>query len=219
MARTRTLDQLIGDVKAEGGYNRSQVFTDTLLTRWINQAIAEVYELLADAFSGHYLTDVELSTVIGQKYVNLPSTFWRLVRLDLKHSARSYTTLRRMSILEEHDYEDVGLWNAHGPVYAYYLKAGTIQLSRTPTKVDTLAMVYLPHSTDLVSGSSTFDGINGWEDLVVQLVLRKCYQREKKPTIDCLKEIDRQMKRISIARQKRNCAEPMPAPDLGRWGP
>jgi hypothetical protein len=218
MARTRTLAELIADVKAEGGYNRSLVFTDAVLTRWINQAICEVYEHLANKFEGHYVSEASLSTVAGQVYVNLPSDFWKLLRLDVLQSSGVYYPMRRIALSAEDGYANGAFFDSRYGIYeyyGYYIRASRIQLVPTPTKVDTIRCVYIPYSTDLSASSSTFDGINGYEDLVVQIVLRKCYQREQKDTRPAQMEIDRIFKRIDREASERNAAEPVPACDFG----
>ncbi len=209
MARTRTLTELISDVRVEGAYNRSNVFTDAILTRWINLGIAWVYDLLVQSWEDYYTTtDDSLVTVADQEYVTLPSDFYKLMRLDLQTSSQSWERLLTYGLAEENTYEDVVPYGRYGTVYRYRLQGDRIYLRPIPKTVDSLRIVYIPCATELSLGADTFDGINGFEDLIVQYVLRKCDAREQRPTNERDAEIQRQVNAIRRAADQRNAAEP-----------
>jgi len=217
MARTRTLTQLISDVRVEGDYNRSTVFTDAILTRWINQAIAKVYNLLAAQDPDLYATEGSLSTVAAQDYVALPSDFYKLLRLDIETSSGTYSRLFKYALVEENNYQDIISSATTESRYRYHVQASKLKLKPTPTVVDTLRIVYVPSVTDLVSGLDTFDGINGYEDLVVQYVLLRCDLREEKPIGERAQVIQQYESAILSAEDARDEAEPHLLPDNTSW--
>lgn len=217
MARTRTLTQLLSDVRVEGDYNRSAVFTDTILTRWINQAIAKVYNLLAAQDPDLYAKEGSLSTVADQDHVNLPSDFYKLLRLDILTSSDTYARLFKYALVEENNYQEIiGSATAESR-YRYHVQAGKLKLRPTPPTVDTLRIVYVPSVTDLASGSDTFDGINGYEDLVVQYALLRCDLREEKPIGERAQVIQQYESAILTAEDARDEAEPHLLPDNTSW--
>lgn len=217
MARTRTLTNLLSDVRVEGDYNRSAVFTDTILTRWINQAIARVYNLLTAADPELYAKEASLTTTASQDYVNLPADFLKLLRLDILTSTSTYARLFRYALAEENNYQDL-IGNATTESrYRYNVQGSKIKLKPTPGVVDTLRIVYVPCVTDLSLGSDTFDGLNGYEDLVVQYVLLRCDLREEKAIGERLQVIQQLEAAIRAAADARDEAEPFLLPDNTSW--
>ena len=215
MAATRTLAQLRTTVRQKGNYNRSAVFTDTILTEWINTAIKSVYNLLLANFGDHYYTtETELSTAVDSDSVALPSDFLKLVALDLKHATNDYTPIPRYTMRDRSRYEDA-TWNTTRPFqYAYTLMAGNIKLARTASAVDTLRLTYVPTFTDLSADSDTFDGVNGYEELVVQKVWYDCAAREKDPAMNDIRARVAELTReIEVRSKDRDVGSPMPLVD------
>jgi hypothetical protein len=207
MARTRTLLQLRTDVRTEGDYSRSTVFTDAILTRWLNLALSEVYDLLRSKWADYYTIETTLVTVAGVDTVALPSDFLSMLRLDLKNGD-IYYRINRYPLTEETDFQRAAQLGPNDAKYHYRLEKNNIRLSPQPSGVDTLRISYIPCFTELSADGDTFDGFNGWEDLAVQMVLRKCDAREEKSTTERDREIARLTQRVLKAADGRDAAEP-----------
>ena len=201
-----TLLQLREAVRTKGDYPSSPVMTDAFVTQSINEALAELYELVSDQFQGHYDTSSEVVTVAGTQTVNLPAAMLNLRALDWKRATDHYTPLRRISMTQSYAYQGRGLPSA----YMLYggTAPGTIRLFPVPSAVYTLRVTYEPLFTALASDSDSFDFRNGWEEYVHQAALLRLDAREERPLGDRMGLIDRARQRIIGSAGKRNSAEP-----------
>lgn len=201
-----TLTELCDAIRAKGEYENSSIFTDAFLTDWVNEAIAELVELVGDQFAGYYATSSTVVTVANTQTVSLPATFKDLLALDYQQDVTHHTPLRRINLGETYHYQGTGKPRAymlHGGT-----APGTIRLFPVPDAVYTLRVTFEPLFTQLSAGSDSFDFRNGWEDYVHQLVLLQCDMREERSVQERLMKIERAKSRIIGSAQKRNSAEP-----------
>ena len=212
MARTRTLAEMRTDIRNRGDYANSAVFTDPILTDFINSAIAEAYELIASASESYYVTSATVTTTAGQDYVALPSTVFKVSRVDLLIGG-TYVKQRKFDL---HSFvDDADLTEQ----YMYRVQGANLYLMPTPTvSTDTLKVWYTPYATKLAADGDTFDGVNGFEELVIQLALYRCDQRDRRPTGERLQEIARLMERVRKNAEGRDSSEPFYLPDHGGDG-
>lgn len=142
--RTVTIDTLI---------TRCQQLTDTendthvSSTEWfsiMNSAIAETWDTIVNAGLGEkWVTSVSISVVAGTSVYDLftaASNFYRVHAVYVSENGQ-LRPLRRMNPAE-------------------------IQAFKAPTQACTVKLYYIPYSPVLTTGQS-FDGINGWEELVL----------------------------------------------------
>ena len=219
MAWTATLTEMLSELRARGGYRRSTSLTDAILLPFLNSGIAEVHDLLCKHNPDFVVTSSDVVTVAGTATVALPTTFYKLRRVDLV-AGSSITRLRSFQIDEETYIDEDTAWSAGAGVSVprYMLQAGNLRLVPTPTSVQTLRLWYLPHATKLASGADVYTGVNGHEDLVYEHALRLCKARDRLSTIDHDAAIARLEKRLMFAMEARDQSEPEYLPDLGRVG-
>jgi hypothetical protein len=172
---TVTLEQLQTDAllycdQRPGGAN-AHINTATELTRLINQALKEFYDLLISVRGQeYYITSTTLSVVDGIASYNLPAAFYQLGSVTLEWSATDHEIVRPLaSLAERSDYTPPLVWNRWAPK-GYRIRgaqSGTIALefSPTPTSPVTARVQYIPTMTELAAGQS-IDCINGWDKLV-----------------------------------------------------
>lgn len=216
MAWTATLSEMLTELRARGGYRRSTSLTDAILTPFLNSGIAEVHELIAKHAPDFLVTSSDLVTTPGTATVALPTTFYKLRRVDLVDGASS-TRLRSFQIDEETYLDAATVWDASVGVARprYMLQAGTLRFVPTPAAVQTVRIWYVPHATKLVEGTDLYNGVNGFEDLVYEHALRLCKARDRLSTADHDAAIARLEKRLLYALEGRDQAEPEYLPDLG----
>lgn len=65
MARTRTLTQLIADVRDRTDTENSQHVTDAQITRYINQSIAALYALIVEQDENDFAAQCSFNTTAG----------------------------------------------------------------------------------------------------------------------------------------------------------
>lgn len=220
MAISRTLAQLRTAVRDRGDYNNSRVFTDTMLTEFINEAWEEVYAELVLKWEDYFTAEASpvLTTSVGVATVALPSDFFKLIRLDLQVATDDYLKLRRFNVAEEPAYDDAWISTPYGRGYVYRIQGDNLVLRPTPVSVDTLRLLYVPQPTALSADGDTVDpkGVPGVAELVIQLALFRADTREERPTAEREREIARLWERVNRWADARSGDEAFLLPDHGR---
>ena len=176
MARTRTLTNLIADVRFRAD---NQAALDADITELINQSIADLYDQLTKAFGDEYF-EVEnnsLSTTPNTSTVPLPADFYKLTGVWWLISGSQYARIRKYTPAESEQIIPSAGWNYDGNVW-YRLRVGNIRFVPTPLAAHTLRLKYIPAAVRLVNPGDTFDGYNGFEEWVVLDAAFKLLQRE-----------------------------------------
>jgi len=207
MARTRTLLQLRTSVQQRGAYENSADITSAILTEAINEAISETYDILVQRWADYYVTRANLTVTANADTVALPSDFYKLRKLEVVDSTAP-SGYRKLSTLDLSASHAVGS-QVVGKRYRYRLEQGNVVLMPTPTTGETLRIFYVPEFTLLSADGDTFDGINGYEELVIQLALLRCKRREELPTDDIEREINRLTLRVRDAADGRDASAPL----------
>ena len=198
MARTRTLAELRTECRQRTEMEGSTFVADAELTRYLNQSIAKLHGKLVRAYGDQYFrTASTVSTVAGTDTVVLPTTFFRLLGVDVVIGGITQS-LEPIDWSRRADYANVGaVWSAGYPiVYSIGASGGKLQLYPVPNGVYSLTMHYIPHATVLASDSDTFDGYSGWEHYVVLDTCIAMLAKEESDTKDLRLERDDVEKQI-----------------------
>lgn len=167
-----TLTGLIDIVRTRGDYLSSLTFTPAYLTKEIQAAWRELYELIADTHQGWWDKNGTITTVALQAYLALPSDCWRVQAVDVLVGSE-YRSLRQVGFKDRNRY---GATTAQPD--AYRLSVRGLELFATPNAAYTLRVHYTPIVT-------TFDdsGIQlfGWEEYIVESALLRLAERSEKP--------------------------------------
>ena len=216
MANTRTLAQLRTSVQARGSYENSTDITTALLNDFINEAIAEVYDIIVGKWVDYYtVLSANIAVTAGTASYAVPTDFYKLRKVEMLYSGTEYRRLFPHDLDVAHRYTTPVRQKA----YRYRLQAGNIVLVPVPASTETMRIYYIPFATRLSADGDTFDGINNYEELVIQLALKRCKMREELPTDDIEREVARLTMRIEKASDGRD-AEPFyldPYGPPGSW--
>jgi|SRR5688572_3242479 len=217
MARTFTLAQLRTAFRRRGEYDNSATMTDAIVAELLNSAIAEVHNMLVSKGEDYHLTDTTVATVAGTDYVAAPSDFFKLAGLDLEVSSTDKSMLWSMSL----DDRLRGI-SQRGRPERYRLRgvgsSARIVLAPIPDAVYTLRIHYYPVATVLAADGDIYDGINGFEEAVLQLALYRADEREGRPSANGrLGEAQRLLAMFSQAADSRILAEPQYLNPPGGW--
>lgn len=170
MAKLVTIDQIVADAymyanQVSGG--NAFVTADQAL-RLANLACGEFYDLLV-ACRGHeyYISEYTLPLVSGQSRYPLPENFYELYSVTINWGPQDVEEVPDYSSVRDRSHFLNGLsWARRGPK-AFRLRAGEIELLPVPQSEPTAILQYLPAFEDMAIGSGSFDGVNGWERLIV----------------------------------------------------
>lgn len=220
MAWTVTLSALRNEVRNRGGYRRSTALTNAVMDGFINYGVKEVHELVIKHNPKLVVkpTSPDLTTVPGTATVALPTDFLKLFVKPLLVVGSSLLRLSEYDLDEEAFLqESADLWGE--AKYRYMLQAGFLRLVPTPTVADTIRLWYLPHATKLVNDADVYDGVNGYEDLVIEYALKQAAERDRRPTADHDANIARLTASLMHAMESRDKSEPEYLFDHGRGWP
>jgi hypothetical protein len=222
MARTRTLTDLIADVRFRAD---NQAATDAEITELINQSIADLYDMLAAAFGDEYFeVDAISTTQANVETLALPSNFYKLTGVWRQISSNQWVRLLKYGVTESEQIVPTTGWDYVGDVY-YRLRAADIRFVPTPQASFTINVKYCPAAVRLVNPTDTFDGYNGFEEWPIVDSSMKLLEREGNDSNAALLagRKDRMEKRIAEMAD-RDQAEPSRILDVtarstswGRW--
>lgn len=177
MARTRTLTNLIADVRFRAD---NQAATDPEITELINESIAELYDMLANAFGDEYFeTETSLSTVANNDSISLSAVtdFYKVTGVWWLISGGQYARISQYMPANSQTIIPSSGWNYDASIY-YRLRVNSLRFVPTPLAVHTVKLKYIPWSTRLVNAGDTFDGYNGWEEYPIVDAAIKLLERE-----------------------------------------
>lgn len=174
MARSQRLDFMrtralrMADMEA-GGYVSPSEANDA-----INSAITECYDFLISVSPTEmYSSDVTLTTVAGTVQYLLPADFRSAVTV---YALDGQTDGSRRPI------EKVSSFDR-----AYY---------KAPTGVYSLVLEYIPAPQILTDDTDTFDGVSGYEELVIALAARNFLTKEESDITAVQQDISEMRQRI-----------------------
>lgn len=199
MARTRRLDELRADARkradVEGASDRHP---DADVSRYVNQGYAELYDLLVEARGRSYFrapTPLTITTTANTSRYTLPPTFYRLISV---RRSDDYADM-----LPPFSQQDEPLLRMEGaevdfPTH-YELQNGYIELLPLHDAGNRLIVEYVPNITDLSADASTVDGVNGWEEYIVEFAAWCIAKKDddQRVVANCERSMERLKHRIS----------------------
>ena len=177
----RTLTSLIEEVRERADMQDDGNFiSDAEITRYINRSIQDLYDLvLATEAAGVYVKNAPILTQTGLFSYQLPSDFYLLKDASLIEG----NTVYRFELADSADYATLANDpppKERGQYLFRFEQDGTKFIYTFPEVDETLfAVTYIPQAIQLVTGTDTFDGYNGWEDYVVVKSAIKCLDKEE----------------------------------------
>lgn len=198
MARTVTLTTMIARVRRETDqeYDAAVVsaptITDASITDWLNEGIAEEWQLLVTADPDRGLTTGTISVVAGTDEYALPSGFMSMRGLDYPVGSSRYVDVDPYEFAERNQLQ--GPWLASAATiggaapFRYHVQrnavsgsAARLSLRPAPTATVTLQIHYVAAPAALSAGADTFDGIIGLEGYAVAYARAKVHGRVQEP--------------------------------------
>lgn len=229
MARTRTLTELIADVRDRTDTENSLHVTDAQITRYINQGIAALYALVVEqdeddfaeqttfyAEAGEELTYIldapeegnalKPYKLLGVDVINLNGLSYPVPRFA--HGERAYLDTQdgTWGVLQRTRYQ----WRGQDRLYW-----------APPWEQRTLIRVtYIPSPTDLTAGTQEYDGRAGWEEWVTLDAAIRVLTKEESDTSDFVREREKVEARVLRQINARDRANPRRIRDVmggERW--
>lgn len=206
MARTVTLSDMRSRVRQRADMVNSTFVSDSEINQFINDAIAELYDLLMQKFGDDYFTVAapETSFVTDQLDYDLPDDFLKEVGVDVKIDSQNWVTLKPFMFAERNRFNTLLSRGALGYQTTYYKLVGNnLRFTQIPGNNTSFRLWYIPYQPVLVNDSDTFDGFNGWEKYPEIVAAITCLNKEESDTVALERELARIVKRVEDAAQNR----------------
>lgn len=197
---TQTLAQIIASVRFRGDLRNTIRFPDANLTTEIQEAFAEGYQIVADAFEGFFDTSTTTPTVANQAYVALPSGTWRVLAVD-RLDGTDYVPVDRIGR------KDRNKWGSRtGKPEGHILTARGVDLFPTPDAVYTLRITYTPVAPTLDTTAREF--YNGWEQYTIYGALVRLYLNQNRNADEWEKQLAKAAAVLIKGASERNASGP-----------
>lgn len=220
--RAVTLESLRTQARQRADFEASPTSTsfvpDAELTGYINNSIAELYDLIIEANGDQYyaFSAPPFSTVAGIEEYDLPEDFYRLVGVDALVGGFKQT-VHLFPLGERNRFQALTApgWFRGGRLY-YRLRVESIVFAPVPDGGYTITLLYIPNPTILVDDEDTFNFHGGWEEYVIVDAAIKMQLKEETDT-SVLQLAKEQLKnRIRGAAPQRDDGEPQVVTDVTR---
>lgn len=182
MANPATLSDLRTRARRLADMELSAFVSDSEVTDYVNQALAELHDLVIDLNPEMFETTSDFATVAGTSTYSLPSAFYKLLGVDhIQGNGTRYTLqryMRRERNRRQGDFEPDIVSLA---TLQYKLTGGNqIEFIPDPDGVGTIRLYYIPQLT-LLSGDADVVEAQlpiGWEqyvevDAAIQMLLKE----------------------------------------------
>lgn len=190
--RSFTVQAIMDRCRRRADMENSNFISDAELLDLINEAHAEVWDLLVAAFQNYFISETNLTLTAGTTTYDLPDDFYKSVTVDLRSGAAPNYSYASLFPFEEVERNSVLTTSSSIP-------NATVRLRYIPAPpVFALADV----ATD------TIDGRAGWETLLVTTVAIFMLTKEESDTSALERRKQAEMVRIQSMAQNRDVTNP-----------
>lgn len=217
MPATQTLAQLRTRIRFDGDFENSRVISDARLLEVINASAREVWDWYAEKRRDLLITEQSgpPAMVPNTATVALASNLYRLEQVEILDGGQYY----RVHPVNVHEAWRFNTSWASPRGFRYRVQANNLVFVPTPKAAYTLRVYYIPTLTALSADGDTFDGINGFEDLLIVRSILRLLRREKMPTAEFVAEAERVERRVMAAAEQLDVGQPFFLSGTGPEGP
>jgi len=210
MASTQTLTNMILSVRRRANIESQVGFiTDAEITEYLNYCLSDLYDQLVQAGGQPWYRAANTFVTSGNASAYpLPADFYRMVSVDIQLGGGLVISARPYMEAERNRFK----WFYQGyfagrPVF-YRMLGNNINFIPTPTGAYSITLNYYPVFAALVGGSTTFDGVNGWEEWAIWKAAAYCKAKGDEDAGYCEAQVSRLQERIDALAAQRDAENP-----------
>lgn len=210
-----TLAQLRLQAKQRADMVKSHFVSDSEWNAYINSEIAELYDIMCEAYgSDYYLIETEFTTTDAGSY-ELPADFYELKRLDLKIDSQDWVTVPRFNMNQETALRSSSFVAAGGYLNTRYrLMGNNIKIAPLPSPGSTVRVLYVPLPQQLVNDDDELNDFNTYSEYVILGATIKAMLKEESDVTVLIAQKEQQRKRITDKADTRDAANPETVTDI-----
>jgi hypothetical protein len=203
-----SLAELRLQTRQRSDQEKSKLVKDSELTSYINSSIAELYDLLCEAYGSEYYTveSIGLFTDGTNFSYALPADLYELKGVDMRVANQDWTTLQQFNFNERNRYGDTGRWTGIENI-RYRLVGNNIRFNPLPDANTEYRLWYVPFPVQLINDTDTLDGLNSYQEYVIVDAAIKMMQKEESDVSVLMAQKMALQKRIVDKAANRNAAQ------------
>lgn len=218
-----TLAQLKTQARQRADLEDNDFVTDSELTGYINNSLAELYDLLIAAYDGdYYIESVDFTTTSGVENYALPNgtnysaakAIYKLKGVDAKIVGNSWFSLKPFNFNERNRNSDYSWGLLNGPTVRYRMVGSNLRFNPAPNSAIQVRVWYVPVAPVLTADSDTFEDLNAWSEYVVIDAAIKCKIKEDLDFQALQLQKESIAKRIREMAQNRDAGKPESISDV-----
>lgn len=223
MASNTTFGQIILQAQQRADLVNSGFISSSEWKAMTNASLQQLYEKLIEAYGSDYFVQTPSSiTTDGQNDAYaLPADFFKLLGVDLQLNVQAaagslgWVTIWRFNFAERNRFTLPNILTIWGRTnLSYRLRGQKIWFEPLPSGGQSLRLWYAPVFTPLVNDADTFDGVNGWEEWVVNDVAMKALVKEESDVSGVMALQGVQNDRLSSIIENRDAGAPATTVDV-----
>lgn len=205
-----TLQELQLQARHRADMENSDFVEDGELTSYINSSIAELRDLLAEAYgSEYYVVPTAAQTITsGTDSYDLPADFYELRAVDIRLSSTDrWADVPRFNFNERNKDTGFQIMQPGGRTHiSYRLVGDKIYFSPEPDTAAEYRLWYVPLPTALVNPADTLADLNSYSEYVIVDAAIKMLQKEESDVSILLLQKQQLAKRIQDKAAQRDAA-------------
>lgn len=187
------------------------------LTSYINNSIAELKDLLAEAYGSDY--DVEVTEALpitsGTESYDLPEDFYELKAVDIRIGSEPWVNVTRYNFNERNRFSEFNMWDLTGLTNIRYRLVGNkIYFTPVPDSDAEYRLWHVPVSTKLVDDADELDDLNAYSEYVIVDAAIKMMQKEESDVTVLMVQKQALEKRIRDKAQNRDAGQASTIQDI-----
>jgi len=226
VALTVSLTSLVNQVQILADNHR---LTTAQITGFVNQGYTMLYDKLTEAYGADYnLSVTTFNTVVGQNSYALSTVapdFYKLRGLDVQYQGTQYLPLKPYVWKDRNAYTNAyaAFGQFPGTYLRYRIQGATIVFAPVPNTANQIRMSYTPAPVLMVAGTDTIDGVDGWEQYIVNFAAIQCLINEETDASQIMKqqaEIEARITKMAMDRDTGEVTRVAAASETDNdWGP
>lgn len=210
-----TLAELRLQAKQRADMVKSKFVSDAEWNYYINSGIAELYDLMCEAYGeDYYITEYEFTTNDSEGY-DLPEDFYELKRLDLKIDSQNWVTIPRFNINEETALRSSSFVALGGYLNTRYrIMGNSIKVAPLPSPGSTMRALYVPLPQQLAADDDELQNFNTYSEFVVLSAAISALNKEESDVSVLAAQKEQQRARITAKAGARDAANSEQVQDI-----
>ena len=203
-----TLAEIRVQSRQRADMENSTLVSDSELNSFINNSIAELHDVLSEAYGSEYFVKSTTGSIVdGTEDYALPSDLYEVRGVDVRIGTDNWLNVRRFNFNERNRFQSFNVWDVFGLSTARYRVVGNnLKFSPVPDRAAEYRLWYVPLATKLVNDGDSLNDFNAYSEYVIVDAAIKMLQKEESDVSVFLLQKQALEKRIREKSQNRDAA-------------